>query len=84
MWEIMSACVITHKMIIESESDIGFTTRGHLSTTARRAAQICAISRHASKIHDGEAHDYLQCDLFMHLWARYVGEGDGEQDPEAL
>jgi hypothetical protein len=78
MWEVMTACVILHNMIIESERENPvaadpqpYYRQGPLADVDHQIpAQFYAYLQTRQEIRDAASHEQLQADLIEHLWAR--------------
>ena len=76
MWEVMTACVILHNMIIESERtnpvfDMEpYERQGPLTNVDHHvpAAAFAAFLARREQIRDNNTHFQLQDDLVEHLW----------------
>ena len=81
MWEVMTACVILHNMIIESERDNPmydvepYERQGPLANVDHQVpvAAFAAILAGRQEIRDNATHHQLQNDPVEHLW-RLKGE----------
>ena len=81
MWEVMTACVILHNMIIESERDNPVYDvephewQGPLANVDHQvpAGAFAAILARRQEIRHNATHHQLQNDLVEHLW-RLKGE----------
>ena len=73
MWEVMTACVIMHNMIIEDErpEDIGFQDfqyRGTNVVPQRVPATFAQFTQFHAEMRDYQTHIQLQDDLVEHMW----------------
>jgi hypothetical protein len=73
MWEVMTACVIMHNMIIEDERDEGiheqgWEFQGELVAPHPEAATFEEFLHVHEEIRDRATHDQLQKDLIEHQW----------------
>ena len=76
MWEVMTACVILHNMIIESERNNPvfdmepYERQGPLANVDHQvpAAAFAAFLGRREQIRDNNTHFQLQDDLVEHLW----------------
>jgi hypothetical protein len=71
MWEVMTACVIMHNMIVEDERDDGIHNQGwkfqvELVAPHPGAATFEEFLHVHEKIRDHATHDQLQRDLIEH------------------
>jgi hypothetical protein len=67
MWNVMTACVILHNMIVENEPDDiiydqGWDFQGELAEPA------AGVASWEPFMHDRHIHDRLQTDLIEHIW----------------
>jgi hypothetical protein len=74
MWEVMTACVIMHNMVVEDECDDGIHNQvwkfqGELVAPHPGAATFEKFLRVHKEIRDRATHDQLQKDLIEHQWA---------------
>jgi hypothetical protein len=73
MWEVMSACVIMHNMIIEEERDDivhdqGWDFQGELVATNPVPASFQNFFHTHHEIRDRATHITLHEDLVNHIW----------------
>jgi hypothetical protein len=74
MWEVMTACVIMHNMIVKDERDDGihdqwWEFQGELVAPHLEIATFEEFLHVHEEIHDRATHDQLQKDLNEHQWA---------------
>ncbi|XP_071683210.1 uncharacterized protein [Lolium perenne] len=91
LWEVMTACVIMHNMIVEVERDDSlydsdWEGQGELVTPQRGPASFKEVLHAHHEIRDLAVHNQLQADLIEHVW-QHVGNNaannDDEGNPEA-
>ncbi|XP_051186503.2 uncharacterized protein [Lolium perenne] len=91
LWEVMTACVIMHNMIVEVERDDSlydndWEGQGELVTPQRGPASFQEVLHAHHEIRDLAVHNQLQADLIEHVW-QHVGNNaannDDEGNPEA-
>jgi hypothetical protein len=73
MWNVMTACVIMHNMIVENERDDniydqGWDFQGELVEPAAGLASWEQFMHATESLHDLHIHDRLQTDLIEHIW----------------
>jgi hypothetical protein len=73
MWNVMSACVIMHNMIVENERDDiiydqGWDFQGELAEPVAGVASWEQFIHATEHLHDRHIHDRLQTDLIEHIW----------------
>jgi hypothetical protein len=73
MWNVMTACVIMHNMIVENERDDniynqGCDFQGELAEPAAEVSSWEQFMHIRKKLHDRHIHDQLQTDLIEHIW----------------
>jgi hypothetical protein len=71
MWEVMTACVIMHNMIVKNErdegiNDQGWEFQGELVAPHTWSAIFEEFFHVHEEIHDRGTHDQLQKDLIEH------------------
>jgi hypothetical protein len=81
MWNVMTACVIMHNMIIENEwddniYDQGCDFSGELAELAVGVATWEQFMHATENLHDRHIHDRLQTDLIEHIWT-FAGNQQG-------
>jgi hypothetical protein len=74
MWEVMTACVIMHNMIVKDECDEdihdqGWEFQGELVAPHLGAATFEEFLHVYEEIRDRATHDQLQKDLIEYQWA---------------
>ncbi|KAK1608299.1 hypothetical protein QYE76_031972 [Lolium multiflorum] len=91
LWEVMTACVIMHNMIVEVERDDSlfdneWDGQGELVTPQGGPASFQDILHAHHEIRDLAVHNQLQADLVEHMW-QHVGSNaannNDEGNPEA-
>ena len=91
LWEVMTACVIMHNMIVEVERDDSlfdndWEGHGELVTPEGGPASFQDILHAHHEIRDLAVHNQLQADLIEHMW-QHVGNNaannNDEENPEA-
>ena len=74
MWEVMTACVIMHNMIVENERDDsrlfdqGWEFEGELVEPTPGPATHDQYSDVYAEMRDKPLHERLQNDLIEHMW----------------
>ena len=73
MWEVMTACVIMHNMIVEDEQENaaqlrGWDFQGPLIQPLHIPQEFEAYLQAHREIRDGETHQRLQDDLVEHVY----------------
>jgi hypothetical protein len=73
MWNVMTACVIMHKMIVENERDDsiydqGWDFQGELVEPAAGVASWEQFMHVTENLHDRHIHNRLQTNLIEHIW----------------
>ena len=74
MWEVMTACVIMHNMIVENERDDaklfdqGWEFEGELVAPTPGLATDQQFSDVYAEMRDKPVHERLQNDLIEHMW----------------
>jgi hypothetical protein len=75
MWEVMTACIILHNMIIESEWEIPvfdtqpYHRQGPLADVDHQVpAAFATFLAKRQELRDSNTHQQLQNDLIEHLW----------------
>ena len=86
MWEVMTACVIMHNMIVEVERDDSlydndWEGQGELVAPQGGPATFQDILHVHHEIRDSTVHNQLQADLIEHMWA-HVGHNVANEDNE--
>ncbi|KAK1612943.1 hypothetical protein QYE76_036616 [Lolium multiflorum] len=90
LWEVMTACVIMHNMIVEVERDDSLFDNdgraGELVTPQGGPASFQDILHAHHEIRDLAVHNQLHADLIEHVW-QHVGNNaannNDERNPEA-
>jgi hypothetical protein len=72
MWNVMTACVILHNMIVENERDDiiydqGWDFQGELAEPAAGVASWEKFMHVTENLHDRYIHNRLQTDLIEHI-----------------
>ncbi|KAK1697635.1 hypothetical protein QYE76_014332 [Lolium multiflorum] len=86
LWEVMTACVIMHNMIVEVERDDSlfdneWDGQGELVTPQRAPASFQDILHAHHEIRDLAVHNQLQADLVEHMW-QHVGNNAANNNDE--
>jgi hypothetical protein len=73
MWNVMTACVIMHKMIVENERDDsiydqGWDFQGELVEPAAGVASWEQFMHVTENLYDRHIHNRLQTNLIEHIW----------------
>jgi hypothetical protein len=81
MWNVMTAYVIMHNMIVENERDDSiydqeWDFQGELAEPAAEVASWEQFMHATENVHDHRIHDRLQTDLIEHIWT-FAGNQQG-------